>query len=74
MTDKQLEEVKIQSLELVNGNVLSKGTWPNHIIYDIILNNRDGKQVPHVVAKNQKNEKDMEYNMPLDTWLKENGY
>lgn len=73
MKEEELKEVKKNYLEIVNGKVLDE-TWPNHIIYDIILNSRDGVQVPHVIAKNEKNPKDRECSKALDTWLKDNGY
>ena len=73
MTEEELKEVKRDNIELVNGKVLSE-TWPEHIVYDIILNDKDGIQVPHVIAKNEKNPKDREYSKPLDTWLRDNGY
>ena len=60
-------------MDIVNGQVLSD-TWPNHTIYNIILNDTDGVQVPHVVGKNEKNPQDKEYNKPPDTWLNDNGY
>ncbi len=71
MTEEQLKKVKKEYLDIVKGKVLSK-TWPNHLIYDIILNERDGMQVPHVLAKNEDNSEDKEYSMPLDTWIKDN--
>lgn len=71
MTQEKLEEVKKANMPLVKGKVLST-TWPNHIIYDIILNEKDDVNVPHVVAKNEKNQNDREYSKPLDTWLKDN--
>jgi hypothetical protein len=71
MTQEELIKVKSENLALVKGGILSN-TWPDHIIYDIILNERDGVQVPHVIGKNEKNPNDREYSKPLDTWFQDN--
>jgi hypothetical protein len=73
MTQDQFEKVRKDNLDLMKGKVLSK-TWPHHIVYDIVLKERDGIQVPHVTGRNEKNPKDTDYAVPLDTWLTENGY
>jgi len=73
MTNNELDKAKEDYLDIVIGKRLSD-TWPNHNIYDIIFNERDGIQVPHVIGRNKNNPRDREYKKPLDTWLTDNGY